>query len=316
MNIEDLINKQFLSRENRDGIPNIKVNLYKGYEVEAIALAMEDLKDFRGLQIPDCIMVADSYLNTHLNRTTTHLNEYESELFLCVFLDLIYEVRLSLNKFLPKDDVYLIADMPDGSYSREQDAIRNANLMIDHGSDVIKIELGNNDCWRILEKLSSCGICTMAHIGYTPQSGENRSYGQTEEEARYLFSMARRARDSGASALVIERVSVAVNKSLSKIRNNSLPIYSVFSGKSLHGGQSLNVWDSVIRPSFKANYFPPTAVIDRSRFPREYNCDTIRTGFGNLLRLALTRDFPKDPVNNKMDLDTYEFITNTNPWAD
>ena len=61
---KSLIRKQYEKR--RAGTESLKVNLFKGYEVQALWVALAEVRS----QFPnagiDCIMAADSYINTHL----------------------------------------------------------------------------------------------------------------------------------------------------------------------------------------------------------------------------------------------------------
>ena len=60
----------------------IKLNLYRDYEVDAVAKAMADSPVLQmGIRL-DCLMVSDSYLMTHLGRDSTRLAKGEQALFL------------------------------------------------------------------------------------------------------------------------------------------------------------------------------------------------------------------------------------------
>lgn len=313
MNVKDIILNQFESRTARGGVPSYKINLYKGYEVAAVAIAIDELREYGEIRYPDCIMVADSYLCTHLKRRSTVLSSHESDMFLRVFLDLVHEVRIAMGAHLPINNVYLLADMPDGTHQTKSDAEKNAELMLAYGADAVKIEVTSQCHYDIIEHLSSNGIITVAHLGYTPQMGENRVYGRTLDEARHLFASARRCRDSGASALVLERVCEPVNQALCNHHPMGLPIYSIFSGKTNGGGQSLNVWDAVIKPPFKAVHFPPTATMDKDEYPSMYSVYEIALHFKSLLKMTLSGTFPK-PLSCKMAIPDMIQVKDMEVW--
>jgi len=312
--VKKLIANQFENRNKHKSINSLKINIYKWYEVEAIALALDDLSSLGEWRFPDCLMIADSYLTTHLRRISTQLAEEELELFTKVFLDLVYEIRVAKNRFLHQHPLYLIADMPYGSYENGKLAVKNAEAMIIHGADVVKVEVSSDKQVKIIEELARRDICVMAHIGYAPQTMRNRVYGDTYDEAISIFATARKVRDSGACAIVVERVNELVNQLLCINRKNAVPIYSVFSGKTEYGGQSLNVWDAVIRPQFKARYFPLTATLDVSEFPQSYTTSIIREKFAELLSLALCNEFPLSPKNSIPQCDIEKLLV-IDPWT-
>ena len=139
--------------------------------------------------------------------------------------------------------------------------------------------------------------------------------GINREEALSLFARARAVRDCGAVAIVLERVTEFVNRMLCNNHMDALPIYSIFSGRSRWGGQSLNVWDSVFLPPFKAKFFPPTAEHKMSEYPSVYTRDVIEDRFSELLRLTLTGQFPLSPPANIKPEDA-DRLASIDPWSD
>ncbi|MCD4670117.1 MAG: 3-methyl-2-oxobutanoate hydroxymethyltransferase [Actinomycetia bacterium] len=310
-----LIKNQHQNRITHNEI-GIKVNLYKGYEVEAVANAAHNLLESGIISHIDCLMVADSYLMTHLGLRGTRLStQPEQELFFKVLCDLVYEVRVAISSFfLDEHQPYLIADMPDGSTQDPETALRNANRFLSCGADVIKIEVPSEKSLSVLEYLGHNGILVMAHIGYTPQKANNRLYGTTISEAKDLFHLARQVRDTGACALVLERVNELVNEKLCINHKNALPIYSIFSGKAQFGGQSLNVWDSVYHPPFTARFFPPTAKYDMKLFPKHYDIITIKQHFQEFLRITLNGRYPLS-LRRRMRSEDIAELNSIDPWV-
>ena len=119
----------------------IKVNLYKGYEVEAVAEAVQDLLQSGINPYVDCLMVADSYLMTHLALKGTCLSsKSEQTLFFKVLCVLVYEVNVAASSFFPNEHKpYIMADMPDGSVENQEATLKNANKFLSCGADVIKM---------------------------------------------------------------------------------------------------------------------------------------------------------------------------------
>jgi ketopantoate hydroxymethyltransferase len=308
--------RQYAMRLEKNYINSIKINLYREYEVEAVAAAIQETSYADTYKHPDCIMVADSYLTTHLGRSSTRLcSVEEQQWFLKVMQELVTEVRQGINlSFWPESRPYLIADMPDGSVTNLEMAFRTTDGMLSSGADAVKIEVSTPETLNIIEALSQRRIPVIAHIGYTPQAGISRAYGLNYSETMTIFATARAVRDHGAVALVIERVSEVINQSLCTHRKNALPVYSIFSGKSLYGGQSLNVWDAVFLPSFKAKLFPPTACFDSSAFPSIYTHEVIKKQFAKLLMETLVGNFPPTP-SFKMDKECITAIQHIDPWC-
>ena len=309
--IKDLY-KRRLDKEN---FPSIKVNLYKSYELLAVKQAIDLIDSYSdSIKYPECVMVGDSFLMTHLMRNSTKLSTDEGKaIFFEIMLNSLFEVRKSIDSHFPNNKPFLIADLPDGANTSSDKLLKSSELMLKYGADVLKMEISSINDFNDIELLSKNHIPVIAHLGFTPQKTENRSYGNTINEALHLFTLAREARDSGACAIVLERVSEIVNKSLSLYREDALPIYSIFSGKARHGGQSLNVWDSVYKPLESKKMFPPTAKLFSDTYPNTYTMERIRDSFLSLLKLTIEGAFPLSP-KTKFSSEEIEYIDSINPW--
>ncbi len=292
----------------------IKLNLYRDYEVRALALAIADSPFLQMAVGIDCVMVSDSYLMTHLGRSSTRVSEGEKPLLLDMMVNLVREVASEVRRSFDTHPPFIIADMPDGSTRDKTIALASANRMIDAGADVVKIEVHNEAIFDIVSALSAQNIRVMTHLGYTPQGGQSGRVGTTLAEAFTLFKEARNARDAGADSLVIEKVDEFVHRALVD-RPESLPSYAIFSGKSANGGQSLNVWDSVFRPGFEARYFPPTASYDVASYPDIYQVPVIADHLGRLLKLTAMGEFPLSPPS-RFKAEERRTLQQYNPWLD
>lgn len=296
--------------------PRIKVNLYTAEETHAVAEAAAALADNFGSDAIDCLMVGDSYLMTHLGRPSTRIDgAAEQAAFFKQMVGLVSQVARALPvAFASGSRPWLMVDMPDGSVANVDSAIASMDRMRDAGAEALKIEIGNDDAFAIVEAASARGIPVVIHLGYSPQHGKNRRYGNTASEAETLFAAARRGRDAGAIALVLERVDPRVNEMLAAPHPRGLPVYSIFSGRARHGGQSLNVWDSVIRPPFVARNFPPTATLDRSDYPRRYTRPVIAEHFARLLALTCQGKFPQVEKSGLSPEDA-KAVAQFDPWS-
>lgn len=292
----------------------IKVNLYREAEVAGLAQALggEGLSD-----CPlECVMVGDSFFMTHLGRPSTRLaGEEEQRWGFETMVGLVAEVREALELLLPPHRLpYLIGDLPDGCTEDPATTLARAERYLAAGADVIKVEAGTPAALACVEAAASAGIPTIVHMGYTPQTGAVARYGNTLPEALGVFAAARRARDSGACAIVLEMVSEAVNRSLSAPNPAGLPVYSIFSGRAPYGGQSLNAWDATFRPRAPRRYFPPTAVLDPDADRGAYGPEILGECLGALLRLTLAGSFPLTPPPAMSPADE-EILAGTDPWC-
>ena len=181
------------------------------------------------------------------------------------------------------------------------------------GADVIKLEVHNESVVSIIDRLRSAGFRVMAHLGYMPQGGGGSRVGGSLEGAHALFASARRVRDAGAESIVLEKVDEFVHRALVD-RPDALPSYAIFSGKSEKGGQSLNIWDSVFKPGFRARYFPPTAQETVDAFPEAYGVDAITDRIAALLSLTAAGEFPLSPPT-ALSPENLEELRATDPWA-
>ncbi|QPI71964.1 3-methyl-2-oxobutanoate hydroxymethyltransferase [Sphingobium sp. Cam5-1] len=291
----------------------IKLNLYRDYEVEAVAQAMAGSPVLQmGIRL-DCLMVSDSYLMTHLGRDSTRLARGEQALFLEVMAGLVREVSHRARQLFPSEAPYIVGDMPDGSVTNGDIALRSADRMRRAGADVVKLEVHSEAVLAVIERLAREGFRVMAHLGYTPQGGGGGRVGGSLDGARALFASARQVRDAGAESLVLEKLDEFVHRALVD-RPEALPSYAIFSGKSETGGQSLNIWDSVFKPGFRARYFPPTAQETVDAFPMAYSVEAIAAHIGTLLGLTAAGEFPLSPPT-LLSIEDVVALASCDPWA-
>jgi diaminobutyrate-2-oxoglutarate transaminase len=316
MNIQEIIKNQLQARFIGKTNIGLKINLYRDYEVEALATAIQ-YQDLQGFCPIECIMVGDSYLTTHLGRESTQLKTPEEQIWgLDVLVSLVAEVNNAIQKYFPEQNrPYLVGDMPDGSTKNINVALKSAQKLIEAGADVIKMEIASEHSLQILKQLSEHNFYVMAHIGYTPQTGKLKRHGDSLHNALEIFALVRKIRDYGACAIVLEMMSEAANQALCNYSKNMLQVYSIFSGKAKYGGQSINVWDAVFKPPFSSKYFPPTAEYSRSLYPDIYTHDVIASKVAELLKLTIAEKFPLSPAS-KLSREDEEKLSNINPWGD
>lgn len=293
----------------------LKINLYRDYEARALARAHSGSMLLHQATRIDCVMVSDSYLMTHLGRGSTKLPKGEQALFLEIMAMLVREVAHSVAQgFAGQSVPCVVGDMPDGAAANHEMAIRSTDAMRRAGADVVKLEVVEEGTVDIIHALVREGFRVMAHIGYTPQGGERSRVGGSAEAAADLFALARRVRSAGAESLVLEKVDELVHRALAD-HSDAMPTFAIFSGKSDRGGQSVNVWDAVFRPGFKARYFPPTAEFNTKEFPVAYSEDQITRKMESLLKLVALGEFPLSPPS-AFSLEEVAWLAGVNPWTE
>lgn len=280
--------------------PGIKVNVYRDYEYRALAQAIHE----RHIDSVESVMVGDSYFMTHLGRASTRLSLEDSRLAITELPRLVAAIRREIDK----DEhgirkPLLMADIPDGlDRAQMEDVVLRFR---DAGADMIKLEVvDEGDLW-VIPRVHAAGMMSGVHLGYNPQKNENRTYGRSVAEIRAYMDLLDEARAAGSSFVIFERLTELGNMLLTRhaIQRGLLP-YSIFSGRAPLGGQSLNLWDSVVKPDRKSIFFPPTAYLGRAEVPERYTAEAIRLCIGKLLVLTMANVFPSSP-RNQMEVEDY-----------
>ena len=132
---------------------------------------------------------------------------------------------------------FIICDMPFGTYSNKDEALKNAiKVFQETSADSVKIE-GGEDKADIIEYLCSNGIAVCGHIGLLPQSvrgeGGYKVKGKTDDEAKSLIEDAIQIQRAGAFCIVIEGVKAEVATAVSKAVN--VPVIGIGAGNGVDG---------------------------------------------------------------------------------
>lgn len=103
----------------------------------------------------------------------------------------------------------ILADLPFCSYETPEQAVPNAQRLIDAGAHAVKLEGGTARVPQI-RALVAAGIPAMAHIGMMPQNvrieGGYRIKGKTPEQADALVADAAAVQAAGAFGILLELV--------------------------------------------------------------------------------------------------------------
>lgn len=134
-------------------------------------------------------------------------------------------------------DSFIICDMPFGTYTNKEDALKNSlKVFQETSADCVKIE-GGLDKAGIVEHLTGNGIAVCGHIGLLPQSvrgeGGYKVKGKSEEEKLSLIADAKAIEEAGAFCIVIEGVKADVAKEVAL--SVEVPVIGIGAGVDVDG---------------------------------------------------------------------------------
>jgi 3-methyl-2-oxobutanoate hydroxymethyltransferase len=143
-------------------------------------------------------------------------------------------------------DTFVVCDMPFGSYTSKEIALKNAVKVYQESSaDAIKIEGGIEVADRI-KYLTSNSMAVMGHIGLMPQfvrsEGGYKIKGKSEEEIASLIEDARALESAGVFAIVVEGVKADVTHFITEAV--SVPVIGIGSGADTDG--QVLVWSDML----------------------------------------------------------------------
>jgi len=146
----------------------------------------------------------------------------------------------------------IIADLPINTYNTEEDAIKNAKLLLEAGAHGVKPE-GKKEIVRALTKQN---IFVMGHIGLLPQTQQYSVKGKHEEEAKNLINEAKEIEKAGAFSIVIESVPLKLAKKITSSIN--IPTIGIGAGPYCDGqvlviNDLLGLYDK-LKPKFVKQY--------------------------------------------------------------
>jgi 3-methyl-2-oxobutanoate hydroxymethyltransferase len=157
-----------------------------------------------------------------------------------------------------KPRALLVADLPYHSYQTPAEALKNARRLIAAGAEAVKAEGG-----RVIEPqiraIVGAGIPFLGHLGMLPQSvrdeGGYHVKGKVDWERQALLEDARTLVSAGAFGVVMELVTPAVAKELT--REIPIPTIGIGSGPDCDG-QILVIHDLLgLFPWFTPKFVKP-----------------------------------------------------------
>lgn len=178
-----------------------KISVLTGYDY-----SMARIIDDAGM---DVILVGDSASNVIAGHETTLPITLDQMIFLAS--SVVRAAKRSL----------IIVDLPFGSYQgNSKEALNSAiRIMKESGAHGVKLEGGAAEA-ETIRRIVSAGIPVMGHLGLTPQSiykfGTYAVRATKADEAEQLLNDAVLVEQSGAFALVLEKIPATLSKQVSE----------------------------------------------------------------------------------------------------
>ena len=156
--------------------------------------------------------------------------------------DMIYHTRMVMRGARRP---LVVTDMPFGSYTIEDDAVRAATrILAEGGAQSVKLE-GGAAVAPTIRRLVDAGIPVMAHVGFTPQSVHAiglRTQGREAAQARRLLEDARAVQAAGAWAVVLELVPAELAAAITE--RLDIPTIGIGAGAGCSG--QVQVWHDLL----------------------------------------------------------------------
>lgn len=126
---------------------------------------------------------------------------------------------------------YVLADLPYNSYPDPEQALLNAQRLVDHGADLVKLE---GPHFTIIRYLVEKGIPVCAHLGLLPQSQpERKVQAKTFTEAQALIETTWALDKMGIPLLLLELIPEEVAQIITQ--TISIPTIGIGSGRFTDG---------------------------------------------------------------------------------
>lgn len=161
----------------------------------------------------------------------------------------------------------IVCDMPFGTYTNEQDAVKNATKVYQETkAHAIKIE-GGVERASIIKELTKNSIAVMGHIGLMPQfvrsEGGYKVKGKSEDEIQKLILDAKAVEEAGAFSMVIEGVTSEAAKRIT----NAVSIPTIGIGAGIDTDGQVLVWSDMLgffdefKPKFVKRYLDGSSLV-------------------------------------------------------
>jgi len=207
----------------------------------------------------------------------------ESDTLSATIEQMIYHTKAVCNG---AKKAYIVCDMPFGSYSTKEDALKNAlRIYKETKADAVKLE-GGEEKADTIKLLTQNAIAVVGHIGLMPQfsrsEGGYKVKGKDEYSREKLLKDAKAIEEAGAVMLVIEGVKEEVAKEITE--SVSIPTIGIGAGRYTKG--QVLVWSDML--GFFEEFKP--------KFVRRYfnGAELVRNAVKKYVEDVKNRDFPSD----------------------
>lgn len=171
--------------------------------------------------------------------------------------DMVYHTKMVARA---REQALLIADLPYHSYLNKEQALTNAQRLMDEaGADMVKFE-GGGEFVNIAAHLITNGIPVCGHLGLLPQSvkelGGYKVQGREQSVADKIVEDAQALANVGVEMIVLE----CIPQALSKRINNEVDVITIGIGAGVEcSGQVLVLYDLLgitpgKRPKFSKDF--------------------------------------------------------------
>lgn len=174
----------------------------------------------------DIILVGDSGGNVIMGHETTLPVTLDQMIFMATCV-----IRGANRSFV-------VCDLPFGTYQGNSKEALNSSIRImkESGAHAVKLEGGIEVCDSI-QRIVSSGIPVMGHLGLTPQSiykfGTYSVRAKEDAEAELLIKNAHKIQESGAFALVLEKIPAELGKRVAA--ELTIPVIGIGAGMHVDG---------------------------------------------------------------------------------
>ena len=132
--------------------------------------------------------------------------------------------------------IFLLADMPFGSFHDSSTAMENAVRLLSAGGAMVKLE-GAGPMIEVVDYLTSRGVPVCAHLGLTPQSvnqlGGFKVQARDEAGARQLIQDAVAMQQAGAQMMVVECIPAILGREVAA--EVDIPVIGIGAGIECDG---------------------------------------------------------------------------------
>ncbi len=183
-------------------------------------------------------------------------------------------------------NTFVICDMPFGTYTNEQDALKNSiKVFQETNANAVKIEGGSSKA-NIVRTLTQNSIAVVGHIGLMPQNfrseGGYKVKGKDEDNIKTLIQDAKDIEEAGAFCLVVEGVKEEASKQITQAVN--IPVIGIGAGVEVDG--QVLVWSDMLG---LFEEFTP-------KFVRKYidGASLVKNAVDNYVKDVNSLDFPNE----------------------